>query len=93
MVDADVLIGALDSGDPQHSRARKLLTESRQRQDTVAISAVNLTEVLVAPAADPNSLAKAREAITALRLEIHCPNDAIAVDAAKFRQRYPVSLP
>jgi predicted nucleic acid-binding protein len=93
LVDADVLIGALDSSDAQHSRARHLLTEWRQRQDAVAISAVNLTEVLVAPAADPSTLAKAREAITALGLEIHLPNDAIAVEAAKFRQRYPVSLP
>lgn len=87
-----MLIGALDSSDAQHSRARYLLTEWRQRQDAVAISAVNLTEVLVAPAAGPSTLAKAREAITALGLEIHLPNDAIAVEAAKFRQRYPVSL-
>ena len=93
LVDADVLIGALDSSDAQHSRARKLLTDWRQRQDTVSISAVNLTEVLVAPAADPGTLAKAREAIAALGLEIHLPNAAIAVDAARFRQRYPVSLP
>ena len=82
LVDADVLIGALDSSDAHHSRARHLLTEWRQRQDAVAISAVNLTEVLVAPAADPSTLAKAREAIAALELESHLPNDAIAVVAA-----------
>jgi predicted nucleic acid-binding protein len=93
LVDADVLIGALDSSDVQHAAARKLLTEWRQRQDTVAISAVNLTEVLIAPAADPTKLARAREAIAALGLEIHIPNQAIAIEAAKFRQRYPVSLP
>ena len=93
LIDADVLIGALDSSDAHHAAARRLLTEWRQRQDTVAISAVNLTEVLIAPAADPIRLAKAREAIAALGIEIQAPNEAIAIEAARLRQRYPVSLP
>jgi predicted nucleic acid-binding protein len=92
-VDADVLTGALDASDDHHVTARRLLTEWRRRQDAVAISAVNLTEVLVAPAADPTRLAQAREAIAALGLDVHIPNQAIAVDAAKLRHRYRFSLP
>ncbi len=93
LLDADVLIGALDSGDAHHVRARRLLTEWRQRQDAVAISVVNLSEVLVAPSADAARLATAREAIAALGVEAHLPNEAIGIEAARLRQRYPVSLP
>jgi predicted nucleic acid-binding protein len=44
LLDADVLIGALDSSDAHHARARRLLTEWRRRQDAVQISVVNLSE-------------------------------------------------
>jgi predicted nucleic acid-binding protein len=93
VLDADVVIGALDRNDAHHARARELLTEWRQRQDAVMISAVNLTEVLIAPASDPPRLAAAREAIAALGVGAHLPNEAIAIEAARLRQRYPVSLP
>jgi predicted nucleic acid-binding protein len=93
LIDADVLIGALDSRDAHHASARTLLTEFHQRQDAITISAVSLTEVLIAPAADPTRLARAREAIAALGVEIQGPNEAIAIEAARLRQRYPVSLP
>lgn len=56
------------------------------------IGVVNLSEVLIAPAADPVRLATAREAILALGVEVHAPNEAIAVEAARLRQRHPVSL-
>ena len=93
LIDADVLIGALDETDAHHAAARRLFTGWRGRQDPVALSAVNLAEVLIAPAADPVGLARAREAIAALGVEIHAPNEAIAIEAARLRQRYPVSLP
>jgi predicted nucleic acid-binding protein len=93
LLDADVLIGALDQHDAHHAQARELLTQAREDQDTVAISAVNLTEVLVAPSADPSKLTVARRAIAALGVSVHQPNEAIAVDAARLRQRHPVSLP
>jgi hypothetical protein len=54
---------------------------------------VNLTEVLVAPAQERRSLRRAREAIAALGVSIHRPGDAVAVDAARFRASYPISLP
>jgi predicted nucleic acid-binding protein len=93
LLDADVLIGALDRNDAHHPQARHLLTEWRQHQDAVMISVINLSEVLIAPSADSTRLANAREAIAALGVAVHLPNEAIAVDAARLRQRYPVSLP
>lgn len=57
------------------------------------ISVINLSEVLIAPAADPARLATAREAIAALGVEAHLPNEAIGIEAARLRRRYPVSLP
>ena len=93
LIDADVLIGALDGSDAHHVAARRQLTQWHRRQDTVLISAVNLTEVLIAPAAEPARLARAREAIAALGIEIHAPNEAIAIEAARLRSRHPISLP
>jgi predicted nucleic acid-binding protein len=93
LLDADVLIGALDRNDRHHRRARALFTGWRDAQDILAISVVNLTEVLVAPAANVSELAKAREAVAALGLRVHQPNEAIAVEAARLRQRHTISLP
>ena len=93
LLDADVLIGALDRNDPHHRRARQLFTAWRDGQDACLISVVNLTEVLVAPSTDVSTLTAAREAIAALGVTTHQPNQAIAVDAARFRQRHPISLP
>ncbi len=93
LLDADVLIGALDGDDKHHRQARELFTTWRQQQATRMISVVNLTEVLIAPARDRGKLTVAREAITALGLSVHCPNEAIGVDAARLRQRHPISLP
>jgi predicted nucleic acid-binding protein len=53
----------------------------------------DLTEVLIAPSADVPKLAAAREAIAALGVTVHQPNEAIGVEAARLRQRHPVSLP
>ncbi len=93
LLDADVLIGALDSRDAHHVRARTLLRQWRRRRDVVPMSVVNLSEVLIAPSADPTLLARAREAIAALGVQVHLPNEAIAVEAARIRGRHPVSLP
>ncbi len=93
LLDADILIGALDSSDAHHDRARELVVLARERQDPLSISLVNLTEVLIAPAADASKLAAAREAIAALGIAIHQPSEAIAVDAARLRGHHPISLP
>jgi predicted nucleic acid-binding protein len=93
VLDADVLIGALDGADQHHRRARRLFLSWREQQATVTISVVNLTEVLIAPARDTSTLSAAREAIGALGVSVHHPNEAIGVEAAKLRGRHPISLP
>ena len=93
LLDADILIGALDSLDVHHERARVLFRGAHERQDSLSVSVVNLTEVLIAPAADASRLAAAREAIAALGVTTHLPSEAIGVDAARLRGRHPISLP
>jgi predicted nucleic acid-binding protein len=92
-LDADILIGALDSTDRHHRDARRLLTAWHEHDDTIVISVVNLSEVLIAPAADPERLRAARAAIATLGVGVHRPTEAIGVDAARLRARYPISLP
>lgn len=93
VLDADVLIGALDSSDTHHTRARRLFVSWERRSEARLLSVVNLTEVLVAPAADRRRLRTAREAIAALGITIHQPGEAIGVEAARLRSTYPISLP
>ena len=90
---ADVLIGALDRSAPHHEKARALFTQWRDEDTPRSTSVVNLSEVLVAPAADGRRLRAAREAIAALGVAIHQPNEAIGVEAARLRSRHPISLP
>ena len=93
VLDADVLIGALDGHDAHHERARQLLTAWHRQHDALLVSLPNLSEVLIAPASDDSRLRAARAAIAALGVGVHQPNEAIAVDAARIRGRHPVSLP
>jgi toxin FitB len=93
VLDADVLIGALDTSDAHHTRAREHLEAWRDSDTQCLVSLVNLTEVLIAPAARPAVLNAAREAIAALGISTHAPNEAIAVDAARLRCAHPISLP
>jgi predicted nucleic acid-binding protein len=93
VLDADVLIAALDGSDPHHDRARELFTDWQGRQAIRLMSVVNLSEVLVAPAADTRRLRRAREAIAALGVGIHRPSEAIGVEAARLRGAHPISLP
>jgi predicted nucleic acid-binding protein len=92
VLDADVLIGALDAADAHHAQARALFARWRRDDAARIVSMVNLTEVLVAPAGDPALLRTAREAIAALGVVVHRPSEAIAVDAARLRRRHPLSL-
>ena len=92
VLDADVLIGALDRNDEHHRRTRRLFIGWREQQATLLISVVNLTEVLVAPAGDGAKLSAAREAIGALGVSALHANEAIGVEAARLRGRHPISL-
>jgi predicted nucleic acid-binding protein len=93
VLDADVVIGALDRSDAHHEQARALFTTWRAHGDSALISVVNLSEVLVAPAADARRLQAARTAIAALGLTIYSPTEAIGVDASRLRARHRISLP
>lgn len=92
-LDADILIGALDNTDPHHADVRRAFESWRVDRDSLLVSVINLSEVLVAPGTDPVLLRKARSAINALGIEIHSPIEAIGVEAARFRGRHPISLP
>jgi predicted nucleic acid-binding protein len=93
VLDADVLIGALDGSDPHHAQARALFTGWQEQDAPRVISVVNLSEVLVAPAADSRRLRAAREAIAALGVAVHQPGESTGVEAARLRCRHPISLP
>lgn len=93
VLDADILIGALDGSDLHHSRSCQLFSGWHERDATQLISVVNLSEVLVAPAAQEDRLRAAREAIGALGIAVHQPSEAIGVQAARLCARHPISLP
>lgn len=92
-LDADILIGALDSSDAHHQQSRRLFVTWRDQDTTLIVSVINLSEVLIAPAADQKRLRAAREAVAALGVTIHSPTEAIGVDASRLRSRHPISLP
>jgi predicted nucleic acid-binding protein len=92
-LDADILIGALDSSDTHHQQSRRLFVTWRDQDTTLIVSVINLSEVLIAPAADQKRLRAAREAVAALGVTIHSPTEAIGVDASRLRSRHPISLP
>jgi len=93
VLDADVLIGALDGSDRHHRDARRLFVRWQRENAARLISVVNLSEVLVAPSADPARLRTAREAIGALGVTVHRPGEAVGVDAARLRLEHAISLP
>jgi predicted nucleic acid-binding protein len=76
VLDADVLIGALDGSDLHHASARALFMRWQEQDVPRLISVVNLSEVLVAPAADGRRLRAAREAIAALGVAVHQAGEA-----------------
>jgi predicted nucleic acid-binding protein len=93
VLDADVVIGALDGNDRHHADARKLFVAWQAEGTARLLSLVNLTEILIGPSGDPRRLHTAREAIAALGITVHAPTEAIAVDAARARREHPISLP
>ena len=93
VLDADILIGALDSDDAHYRLSRQLFITWHKQDDALLVSVVNFSEVLVAPAADQKRLRAAREAVAALGVTVHSPTEAIGVDASRLRSRHPISLP
>ena len=93
VLDADVVIGALDAADQHFEQARSLFTQWHEAGDERLISVVNLSEVLVAPSSDPERLRIARSAISALGIAAQRPNALVGVESARLRGRHPISLP
>ena len=93
VLDADVVIGALDASDAHHPMATERFLAWDAASIARLLSPVTLTEVLVGPATEPAVLRSARRAIAALGIAVHAPNEAIAVEAARLRGRHPISLP
>ncbi len=93
VLDADVVIGALDASDAHHDASRELFTAWKEQATSRLLGLTTLTEVLIAPAATAAGLRTAREAIAALGITIQPPNEAVAVDAARLRSAHPVSIP
>ena len=99
ILDAGLLIGALDGADAHHLEARARFTTWEQQDTPRLISLVNLTEVLIAPAGDKQQLRRAREAIAALGVAIHRPNEAIkmrrraSAACTRSASRMPTALP
>jgi predicted nucleic acid-binding protein len=93
VLDADILIGALDGSDLHHSRSRQLFSGWHEQDTARLISVINLSEVLVAPAAQKDRLRAARESIGALGVAVYQPSEVIGVQAARLRARHPISLP
>ena len=88
-----MLIGALDRSDAHHAPSRALFTDWKRRDMVRLMSVVNLTEALVAPAAETKRLRLARRAVAALGVAIHQPAEAVGVEAARLRAAHPISLP
>lgn len=93
VLDADVVIGALDATDAHHGEVRERFLQWHERATPRVLGLVNLSEVLIGPSAQAGRLHRAREAIAALGVVIHVPNEALAVEAARLRRQHPVSLP
>lgn len=93
VLDADVVIAALDATDARHEAAKAHFQEWHERGDARLLSVVNLTEVLVGPARDRELLRRARRAIDLLGIAVRRPFEAVAVDAARLRGAHPISIP
>jgi predicted nucleic acid-binding protein len=92
VLDADVVIAALDRSDAHHRAAARTVTRMLGDGTRMLLSLVNYAEVLVRPAERDDSLRAAVDAIDALGLELVGPTPAVARDAARLRNS-GISLP
>ena len=92
VLDSDVVIAGLDRRDAHHDDAVALVKSLRSAEVDLLMSAVNYAEVLAGPAADPDALRTAIDAMSTLGIRTVPATQSIARDAARFRARR-VSLP
>jgi predicted nucleic acid-binding protein len=92
VLDADVVIAALDRADPQHRVAARAVKSMIADGTRLLLSVVNYAEALVRPAADPATLRAAIDAINVLRVDLVAPTATMVRDAARLRNS-GLSLP
>ncbi|MFN2581981.1 MAG: type II toxin-antitoxin system VapC family toxin [Candidatus Dormibacteria bacterium] len=85
VLDTDVIIGALDTGDAHHRRADALIGRLVASRSLLVMSVVNYAEALVKPAADDAALRRAIEAIADIGVDVVPAHASIGADAARFR--------
>jgi predicted nucleic acid-binding protein len=85
VLDTDVVIAALDRRDPHHANAAKAIKQLADDGVPLLLSLINYAETLVRPAEDEHTLQTARDALTALGIQLVAPTASIAVDAARHR--------
>lgn len=83
-LDTDVVIAVLDRADAHHNRASQLVGSHLEASTPLALSTINYAEALVRPAADPDALEMAVDAISALGIDVAPPSASIAREAAKI---------
>lgn len=87
ILDASVLIGLLDAGDPHHDRAVDDVEAADQHQQTLLIPASAYSETLVA-FARADRVSEAREAIAAMGISVAPLTATMAETAAELRARH-----
>lgn len=85
VLDTDVVIAALDRRDPHHANAATAIKQLADDGVPLLLSLINYAETLVRPAEDERTLQTARDALTALGIQLVAPTASIAVDAARHR--------
>jgi predicted nucleic acid-binding protein len=85
VLDTDVMIAALDRGDPHHRAAARGLKAMLKQDVGLLLSLVNYAETLVKPAEDERTLRTAVDAIATLGIKLVAPTPASARDAARYR--------
>lgn len=93
LLDAGVLIGALESDDAHHRTAVAELRRARLAREDLAIPAPALAEALVGPSdAGPKAEAVVDELLDRLAIEVVPTTEAIARVAARLRARHGTEL-
>lgn len=89
VLDAGVVIGGLDAGDPHHAAAAQALAEAQSRGDALVVPASAYAEVLVRPAERGQAVvARVDSALDALGVTIAPADRAVARRAATLRSAH-----
>ena len=89
ILDAGVVIGVLDAGDPHHAAAREALAAALQRGDAVAVPASAYAEAQVGPARRGRAAIRSLDEFLAdLPAEVEPITRQVAASAAQLRAKH-----